>query len=155
MTCFDLLLIVAVPAGLWLGASTGYARFGTAGAVAGSLLGGVLGYLLGRLPFVLAARWLMTGLSRHSSHRLRERLATEYYVSHLILAELMRRGEDISVDLPAVLALLRSDSPDERRFGFGSLQLAFPELARQLSDFDPADPTEHCREKLARIDSAA
>lgn len=141
--------------GLVLGADAGQARLGLIGAAAGALLGGVLGYLAGRLPFALACHWLMRDFSRQSSQRLRERLTAEYYVSHLILAELMRRGEDISGDLPAVLTLLRSESPDERKFGLGSLQLAFPELAQQLSDFDPRESTESCREKVARIQSPA
>jgi hypothetical protein len=154
MTLFDLLHLAAVLAGLFLGGSAGYARFGIIGAVAGSLLGGAVGFLLGNLPFALTCRWMLRSLSRQSTERLRERIASEYYISHLILAELARRGEDLGVDLPVILTLLRSDSPDERRFGFGSLSLWFPDLASRLPDFNPADSTESCREKLARLDGA-
>jgi hypothetical protein len=155
MTCFDVFHVLIVLAGLFLGGAAGYARFGTIGAVAGCVLGGILGFLAGRVPFALALGWTMRGFSRQSTERLRERLASQYYISHVILAELMSRGEDIRVDLPVILALLRSDLFDERRFGFHSLKLAFPEVASRLADYNPADSTESCREKVARIDRTA
>src|SRR5207247_8088906 len=106
-----------------------HGALGLPGALAGGLFGGTLGYCAGRLPYIILRARVLCGLAHESTPRLRERLASQYYISHLILAELIRRGEDIRTDLPILLGMLRSEFWDERRFGFRSLQIAFPDLA--------------------------
>jgi hypothetical protein len=44
-----------------------------------------------------------------------------------------------------LLAQLSSESEDQRRFAWAAMQLAFPEDARRMSDFDPKFPLERAR----------
>jgi hypothetical protein len=78
-------------------------------------------------------------------------LASKFYIAHLILAELMRRGEDIRQDLSVVVDLLSSDAPNKRRFGIACLRLGFPDLAQRLRDYNACESTETCRSKVARL----
>jgi hypothetical protein len=61
--------------------------------IAGVLVGVVAGWTIGRVPFVVASGSLRRSLRRASSFDLRSRLEREYFISHLIIADLVSRGE--------------------------------------------------------------
>ena len=65
----------------------------------------------------------------------------QYFIFHLALAELMARGVDVSGEKLRVLNLLLSAASDRRRFGRGSPQIAFPDLAAKLWGFNADNPT--------------
>ncbi len=127
-TIFHLLQVLGVVAGLVVGAGVGGGRFGLAGAIAGGALGLVIGWFVGRLPWLLAWGALRRDLRRASAEELRQRVSREYYISHLLIAELASRGESIDVLREVVKEQLRSESPDRRRFAEATAKLWFPDL---------------------------
>lgn len=147
-TAFDLIQLAAIPLGAGIGWELGDPDHRILGAIAGA----AVGLLAGRLPFVIALFLAGRHFRAQSSGRLRARIrGDEYYISHLLLGELLRRGEDVSGELEPVLELLRSDDADRRRFGWACLQLAFPAEASKVGAFDPQEPVERCRERVAVI----
>ncbi len=104
------------------------------GMIVGAVLGLFLGYLLGKIPYLIAVQTLTRNLHRCDVGTLRSRLQQEYYISHLIIAELLLRGETIESFRGYVSGLLLSDSPDRRRFGKEVLRI-WPDSAQP-----PADP---------------
>lgn len=147
-TLFDLIQLAAVALGGVFGYSVAWPGYGLIGALAG----GVLGIFVGRLPLLLALFLAGRSFRAQSTAELRARLrGHEHFIAHLLLAELLRRGEDVSGELQPVLELLRSDLPEHRRLGWACLHLAFPERAHRLVDFDPLGSTERCREQVAAV----
>jgi hypothetical protein len=102
--------------------------------IVGAVLGLFLGYLLGKIPYVIAVQTLTRNLHRCDVTTLRSRLEKEYYISHLIIAELLLRGETIESFRGYVSGLLISDSPDRRRFGKEVVRI-WPDAAQP-----PAEP---------------
>lgn len=152
-TLFDIFILCGALVGGIEGASNGFEYFGLFGGIVAAAAGGCAGFLVGKLPWALLLAWMRRSLNRESSQRLRERVrrGREYFMSHLLLAELMRRGEDVSGELPAILELLRSGSADHRRFGWGALIVAFPHYAAQIPEYQPSAATELCRSVASRL----
>ena len=67
------------------------------------------------------------------------------------IKELRRRGEDVGVYIPRIVALLVSDSLIERTVGKQVIQSCFPDLAREIAGFSPASGVEACRAKAAGL----
>lgn len=153
-TLFDALEISAIGIGMIIGAKHGYVVFGTTGAVMGSVIGGGIGFLAGRLPWVLGSRWVNRRYAADSNERLRERLRSgkEYFVSHILLAHLMSRGENVADELPCIVALINSEYVDRRHFGWAALKLAFPDRAQKIASYQPSDSTEKCRSVVSLLD---
>ncbi len=145
-TMFDLLGFVGLCAGICVGAKYG--------GVIGAAIGALAGLLLGRLPYSAASWAARRKLEQASSQALRERLRSgkEYFIAHLLLAHLMKRGEDVSGELPVIVGLIKSASSEQRRFGWAALKFAFPDNASKLAGFDPRDSVEKCREAASRIE---
>lgn len=53
----------------------------------------------------------------------------------------MARGLNITCEKNRVLDLMLSPELDRRRFGWQCLQIAFPEIARELPNFDVTAPS--------------
>lgn len=156
LTLFDFLHFWGCTAGIGLGMRYGYDFGGWAGGVAGAVVGGYVGLVAGRLPLGLVVFWEQRSLKKQSSQQLRERLrrGDEYFITHLLLAHLMARGEDVASELPCIVALLRSDSETRRYFGWSALKLAFPEVASTIAPYQPSDSPEQCRAHLACLGDA-
>ncbi|HXD01495.1 MAG TPA: hypothetical protein VN048_19320 [Verrucomicrobiae bacterium] len=104
------------------------------GIIVGAVLGLFLGFLVGKIPYIIAVQTLIRNLHRCDVATLRSRLNKEYYISHLIIAELLLRGEPIESFRGYVSGLLLSDSPDRRRFGKEVLRI-WPDTTQP-----PAEP---------------
>ena len=102
--------------------------------IVGGVLGLFLGFLAGKIPYLIAVQTLIRNLHRCDAATLRSRLNQEYYISHLIIAELLLRGETIESFRGYVSGLLVSDSSDRRRFGKEVLRI-WPDAAQP-----PASP---------------
>ena len=126
-TFFDLLMVLGALAGLAAGAVIG-ADFGIGFSVAGACIGILLGYLLGRAPWGLAALHMRRTLARASVQELRAQLDDRYFISHLIIGELVARGEPVESFRSTVAAQLESASSDVRRFGDANAKRWFPDL---------------------------
>jgi hypothetical protein len=152
-TLFGLIRIAFVMAGIVIGGSWGSAWFGSVGGFTGGALGVIVGYIIGGVPYALSIRTLQNSLDKETDLQLRDRIASgkEYYISHLLLAQLMKRGQDVTDMLPSIVDLLESESSDRRRFGWGSLKFAFPEIASKISTFHPNGDLQERTKLLARL----
>ncbi len=68
-------------------------------------------------------------MKRSSNDNLRQRLESQYYASHMIIAELVTRGEPVEAfrDVVSQIASLNSDV---RLFGELNAKLWFPDLSK-------------------------
>jgi hypothetical protein len=128
LTIFDILPVAVAVAGADCGYRAGHSGGGVAGGVVGAGCGVVVGWALGSLPFLLSARVLRRSLASSSIPHLRERLEREYFISHLIIAELVKRGEPVESVREAVMRQLASQNADVQRFGKTNAKLWFPDL---------------------------
>lgn len=112
------------------GATLGGHQFGVIGAVGGALVGLCVGVIAGRIPWIVSGAFMRRDLKRATSQNLRERVVKEYYISHLLIAELALRGESIETLREIVQRQLSSESADVRRFGEANAKLWFPELMK-------------------------
>ena len=150
VTLFDMLQWI----GALAGAVIGSVRFDRPGAVGGAIVGFFLGAIVGRIPFAIAWSCFRFRVKRRSIDRLKQDLEQQYFVSHLLIAELVVRGEPVEQFWPYILSLLGSDSSDERRFGWANLQLWLPRLAARIEGWNPHDSAAKCREQLRAIEDA-
>jgi hypothetical protein len=127
VTLFDLIQVLALLIGLFVGATQGYQSGNLLGMFVGALIGLVAGWLIGRLPFLLAMIWVRTDLKRASTERLKTRLVREYFSSHLIIAELLQRGESLASFSEYANELAQSEDVNKARFG-KNLLVVWPEL---------------------------
>jgi len=117
LTIFHILQLAGTVAGAVVGFRLGASVGGTVGGIIGSVAGIVVGWVIGRLPFALTMWSLNRSFKRASVADLRLRLEKEYFISHLIIAELVTRGEPVESFRTVVAHQLASSSPDVQRFG--------------------------------------
>lgn len=129
ITVFNVLQFAGVIAGAGFGYRLGAGIGGTIGGVVGLVVGIAVGWTIGRLPFVVSFWSLRRSLKRASVADLRSRLEREYFISHLIIAELVIRGEPVESFRSIVEQQLASQTADVQRFGRANAQVWFPELA--------------------------
>lgn len=127
-TIFQVMQLLGVGVGLVLGLVIGHQEFGLTGAVIGAVTGVVCGYLLGALPYAIAGIWIRHDLKHCDTAELKARLDRQYAISHLIIAQLVRRGQPVEQFRAYVDSLRHSDSADRRRFGDLNHRIWFPEL---------------------------
>lgn len=155
-TIFHLLQLIALVIGLIAGAYYGGNYFGWLGGILGALLGAFAGFaILGRIPFLLSFAILRCDLKQTDTATLKENLKTQFFISHLIIAELVRRGELVEEFRDYIFSLLQSEYFDQRRFGWQNLNIWFPELAAQVETFDPMSPANESKTKLASLQGTA
>jgi hypothetical protein len=128
-TVFHLLELIGVILGVVAGAAIGQRWVGWVGVILGAVAGFFVGRILGRVPYAIAGEMLKRDLKRCDVATLRSRLEREYYISHLIIAQLLIRGEPIESFREYVSELRHSDSADRRRFGEQLLRI-WPEIAQ-------------------------
>ena len=128
ITLFTILQCTGLLVGALVGYRVGHGTAGNLGAIVGVIAGIAVGWVVGRLPFTITFRSLLRSLRSASSPALRSRLGREYFISHLIIAELVNRGEPVESFRPLVVEQLNSKSPDVQRFGRGNAKRWFPEL---------------------------
>jgi len=153
-TCFHAVQWFAAAFVMVFAAVFCWQSWGWPGGIVGAAAGFFAGVLIGRLPVAISSVILRFQLKRASVEKLKQDLEEQYFVSHLLIAELIRRGEAVQQFWPYVLSLLKSDSDHKRRFGWHNLNIWFPEFAKQLDGFDPHASTETCRERIQTIEAA-
>jgi hypothetical protein len=147
-TLFDMFAVIAAVVGLSGAAFAGYAFWGGWGGLGGAIIGVVVGWFVGNIPAVYASNKLKRELKQTPDDELKARLVSQYYISHLIIAELVVRGHPVEDFRDYVLTRINSEHIDQRRFAWTNLRIWFPELAENLKGFDPTEATELCQEKL-------
>lgn len=128
ITIFDIFQFAAMFVGGVAGYRLGSVIAGNVGVGVGVIVGVVVGWAVGRAPWFLVSRSFHKSLKQMSSSNLRSRLVNEYYISHLIIAELVSRGESVESFRQIVTMQLNSESLDVQRFGQANAQAWFPEL---------------------------
>jgi hypothetical protein len=128
LTIFDLLQGVGAFGGALFAGRFGYDSFGWPTAVVATPLGFVAGAYIGNLPWAAAGAWMRYDLKRSSNDKLKERLEAEYFVAHLLIAELVSRGEPLEQFRSYVGALLHSDDSSRHHFGEQTARIWFPDL---------------------------
>lgn len=147
-TIFHLFRILGLLSGCVFGIRFGFEFYGWRGAIIGSLLGALIGIFIGNLPFFVGTWYLWINLKLSDSSKLKNRLETDFFISHLIIAELVIRGEDTEQFKDYVLNLLQSEYSNQRRFGWHNLNIWFPELAKNLEYYDSENPTDEHKSKI-------
>jgi hypothetical protein len=132
LTFFDAIKFLCGGVGALLGGVYG-ASFGWKAGVLCTLGGMTAGLIMGNLPFVAALAWLRFDLKRQNVATLKERISRHYYICHLLIEELMSRGEPKEQFRGRVAALLQSDSEHKKRFGTSAAQRWFPDLLEPSS----------------------
>jgi hypothetical protein len=141
-TIFDFLKLTGACAGA-IGASVlGYREFGWLAVIVVTPLGFIVGAFIGNLPWVAVWAWVRYDFRRSGAAELKQRLEREYYLSHLLIAELVSRGEPVEQFRDYVVGLLRSDNSDEQRFGEASARIWFPDLLPAPDSREPSQGTE-------------
>jgi hypothetical protein len=128
ITIFHLISCAAFITGGVLGWRVGFAFGGVAGGLIAAAVGAYVGLIIGRIPGVLTVRSVLRSLRRTATAELRAQLEDQYYVSHLIIAELVSRGEPLESFRTIVEHQLTSSNPDVQRFGRANASMWFPEL---------------------------
>jgi len=156
ITIFHVLWFVAVVAGTYAGAMVGRQLFGLAGAIVGALLGFTIGHIVGSIPDWWAYRSLFNGIQRSSNEDLWRIVAKDEwrFDNTLALLTLGARDQDVSSQLPRVIQMLESDSKLTRRYGFDALRIVFTEQYNVIPDYDPYEPPDTCRRKVAKLRAA-
>lgn len=129
-TIFHLFQLMGKIFGLVWGAGWGYLWLGLGGGIFGGLAGFIVGHMLGMLPEVIVLKLVLRGLKKTDNMALRARLDKEYYLAHLIIAELIVRGEPVESFRDYVYSLRNSNSADRKRFGERIAEI-WPEIVNQ------------------------
>ena len=67
------------------------------------------------------------------------------------MAELQRRGEDLSVFLPRFVPLLAAGSRTERAAAETIIRKFYPQVAHELGGYSPIADVETCRDRIAPL----
>ncbi len=154
ITLFDLLQVMGVIGGAWIGLTKGAKESGLAGAILGGVLGLVIGYFVGLAPtWVFWVVFDYLGIRKRRTEPLKKRLAKDHGFAFRLIAELVLRGEPAESFWPFILLLLQSDSVSERYSGWENLNIWFPRIAKQIEGFTPHEPTEKCREYVKKVEN--
>jgi hypothetical protein len=128
ITIFDVFSFACAVGGGVLGWNVGHSVGGWIGAATGAALGAYVGLVVGRLPGALAVYWMRWSLRRRPTDDLRARLEPEYFIAHLIIAELLARGEALDSFRGFVNWQLESSSAHVRFYGKINARTWFPDL---------------------------
>lgn len=150
LTLFDILELIAPVAVCVAGLQIGYRKWHWLGAIALALGGLYVGLVLGRIPYVLTLAFLQRDLRRCDTATLKERLRSQYYLSHFIVPILRRRGEPESELQEQTLLLLLAESSDKCWHGWRTVNL-FPELAERLRGIDVCGAPQQYQEIVERL----
>lgn len=120
--------MLGIIVGVGLGAVIILFGSAAAGIIIGVALGASVGCLAGLLPYEIARHTIQLSLRWSKTGRLKERLTTEHGLAHLIILELVRRGESVEQFRGYAQSLLQSDSGYRRRLGRNLQRSWFPDL---------------------------
>ncbi len=127
LTLFDLFKFGGALMGAVAASSFGYRTFGWPAAIVAAPLGLIAGAFIGNLPWIATDLLMRYELKRSSSARLKQRLESEFFISHLLIAELVSRGEPLEQFRDYVTGLMRSADPHQRYFGHAVARIWFPD----------------------------
>jgi hypothetical protein len=147
-TIFHFIAFFGVVIGFAVGGIIGGKLYGMFGGLGGAVLGAYIGLVAGRLPGFFSKRALVKKIRHKTTDQLRAILhGNEFYLFHLVIAELAVRGEDIQKERGCVVQLLVSDNYAARVCGWQTLRCFFPEVAKRIAEYQPKDSIEVCRTK--------
>lgn len=151
LTLFDVFELTAAVGVCIVGFQIGYMTWGWLGAIALALGGLGVGVVVGRIPGALTLAFLQRDLRRCDTATLKERLRSQYYLSHFIVPILRRRGEAERDLQEQTLSLLLAESSDERWHAWRTVNLCFPDLAERLRGIDVRGAPQRYQELIQRV----
>ena len=105
-----------------------------------------LGLTIGWIPARVTGARILGELRRASVDELRERLRTQWFLSHYIIPILYARGESLESLKRYTLELMLASDPAQRWQGWRNLNLLFP---KDAATFRGPDDEERIRALLA------
>lgn len=153
-TLFDLIQLMSLILGAIIGGAVG-GEYGIAMGICGALAGGFIGLKLGAIPTTIMIRSVRKDFAPLTIPELESRLIDSEWTPNLILMELKARGEDVGKHLPFVFSLLDHDDLHCRSKGYAALLSAFPEIAKNLKDYNPTHSVEACHLAVAKAKQEA
>ena len=151
LTLFDVFRMTAAIGGCSAGFVLGYKVGSWPGGIALGFCGLYLGTVIGRIPIALALKFLERDIRRCNTANLREKLTSQPYLSHFIVAELVTRGESERELQDHALSLLLSESGDVRWQGWRTVNLCFPALAESMRGIDVRLPPQRYEQLIQRL----
>ncbi len=150
---FHIFGMLGIALGSSMGGVGGYQFFGMIGLVGGGLVGAYCGGWLGQLPERWARRSLFREIESASNEELWSIVNEERwnFRQSLALLHLSSRGENVRSEKPRIIVMLESDQPLQRIFGWDALRLVFPDLAKQLENYNPKESHEECLLKVRQF----
>jgi hypothetical protein len=103
---------------------------------------------------LLAGAWLVDRelWRRKSRDKLIEMLHSDNWRRYKpAILELRRRGEDVTVHVPKIVALLLSKSKVERAAAKATIGACFPDLAKEVAGYSATADLEACRIKAGPL----
>ena len=151
LTLFNIFELTAAVGICIVGSQIGYVTWGWLGAIALGLGGLSVGVFVGRIPFALTLALLRRDLRRCDTATLKQRLRSQYYLSHFIVPILRRRGEAERDLQEQALSHLLAQSSDERWHAWRTVNLCFPDLADRLRGIDVRGAPQLYQEVIERV----
>lgn len=130
LTIYDLVRFATTTAGGIIGYRVGGLSEASFGSLAGATAGVMLGWFIGRLPGMVSRTIVWCSIKRRDSASLRAALDEQYSISHLIIAELVKRGEPAESFREVIEAQKASPFEEVRQFGEGNAELWLDEPMR-------------------------
>lgn len=126
-TIFHFVQLVGSVIGAYVGGRYG-SSFGAVAMVFCAVIGWIVGAFVGNLPWAVAWAWMRYDLKRTGVEKLKERLQREFFIAHILIGELVSRGEPLEQFREHVVRLLHSSTLAERQFGQRAASVWFPDL---------------------------
>lgn len=151
LTLFDIFELTAAIGICIAGFQIGYMTWGWLGAIALALGGLGAGIIVGRIPYAFALAFLRRDLRRCETVTLKERLRSQYYLSHFIVPILRRRGEAERDLQEQALSHLLAESSDERWHAWRTVNRCFPDPAERLRGIDVRGAPQRYEDVIERV----
>ena len=116
-------------------------HFGLLGLISGAVVGLVGGWFLGCVPLILA--WRDATALNSKSTKVLNQMVNDGAIFLANIAHILReRGADLSTVRKKALGWMISNDQNERLYGCDAINTNFPDIARQIGDFDYQNPSQ-------------
>ena len=106
----------------------------------------ILGWFIGNLPFLLSFWHFKRQIRNTSTTDLHQNFGKQFAIGHILITELMVRGENLDQEILIIRQKLVSENLSDRRIAWECLNFAAPEAAKQLQGYDPLADPELCQQ---------
>ncbi len=112
---------------------------------------GIVFYLVARIPRIIADALVTKWVRSKDTQQLKRMLEEDYQLITYIILELIRRKEDLSHVKECLFKHLSLNCDERRKCGWNNLCLFYPELAKQIENYDPYSSLDQCQMILKKL----